>query len=76
MNQRWIAAWGCPITRPTRRNAGFMKDVTLRMNFYMTVSGSALRFHFSNLFGDSDATISAATVSVSTDGSTSDAARM
>lgn len=76
MNQRWTAVWGCPITKPQRRTAGWMKDVTVRMNLYMTVSGNALRFHFSNLFGENAATITAASVSVSADGSTSDAARL
>lgn len=64
MNQHWIAAWGCPIARPHRNTAQWIHDTTVRMNLYMTVSGSALRFHFSNLFGENEAVITRATVSV------------
>ncbi len=76
MNQHWIAAWGCPTTRPPRRNAQWMRDTTVRMNLYMTVSGTALRFHFSNLFGDEAAVITRASVSVCTGESSCDASRL
>ena len=76
MNQHWIAAWGCPTTRPTRRNAEWMKDTTVRMNLYMTVSGTALRFRFSNFYGTEDAEITRASVSVVADKSTCDADRL
>ncbi len=76
MNKHWIAAWGCPIARPARKETGWMKDVTVRFDMLMTVSGSALRFHFSNLFGACPATVSAATVAVRTDTRTIDLARL
>ena len=64
MNQNWIAVWGCPISRPARHISEWMKDTTVRMGLFMTVSGKALRFHFSNLFGTEQAVITRATVSV------------
>lgn len=62
MSNKWIAAWGCPISRPTYDMSQWMHDTTVRFNIFMTVSGSALRFHFSNLFGDTEATVTRATV--------------
>lgn len=62
MDQHWIAAWGCPIARPTHHTAQWMHDITVRFTMYMTVSGSALRFHFSNLFGSNEAVITRASV--------------
>ncbi len=73
MNQKWVAAWGCPISRPTRRMTEWMKDVTIRMNMFMTVSGSAVRVHFTNLFGSEDAVISHASVALCKQDSTMDA---
>ncbi len=64
MSKHWIAAWGCPIAKPTRYVAEWIKDTTVRMNLYMTVSGSALRLHFSNLFGKQQATITRASVAI------------
>lgn len=76
MNKHWIAAWGCPIARPSRKETGWMKDVTVRFDILMTVSGSALRFHFSNLFGGETATITAATVAPRTDTRAVDVSRL
>jgi len=76
MNKHWIAAWGCPIAKPARKETGWMKDVTVRFDMLMTVSGEALRFHFSNLFGRVPATVTAATVALHTDTCKVDTTRM
>lgn len=68
-HQYWIAAWGCAVSQNSRRNAEWAKDTTVRMQMLMTVSGSALRFHFSNLFGSEPAVITRASVSVAGEGS-------
>lgn len=64
MNEHWIAGWGCAITHPTRRCAEWIKDTTVRMQMQMTVPGSCLKFQFSNLFGEYEAVIARASVSV------------
>ena len=64
MSQHWMAVWGCPITRPSRHPGEWMKDMTIRMELFMTVDGEGLRLHFSNLFGDNEVRIRRATVSV------------
>ena len=64
MNEHWIAGWGCPITHPVRRCAEWMKDTTVRLQMQMTVPGSCLKFQFSNIFGEEDAIIAKASVSV------------
>lgn len=76
MNKNWIAAWGCPIAQPPRNIAEWVKDTTVRMNLFMTVSGSAVRLHFSNLFGQNAATITRATVAACRGGSDIDTARL
>lgn len=64
MNEHWIAAWGCAITKPQRRAAEWIRDTTIRMELKMPIPGSALRFHFSNLFGTEEAVITKATVGI------------
>lgn len=76
MNQHWMAVWGCPIARPGKQTCEWMKDVTARMELVMTVSGSALRFHFSNLFGEDEVSIRRATVSVAENRREIDLARL
>ncbi len=72
MNEHWIAAWGCAITKPVRRTAEWTRNTTVRMQMQMPVPGEALRFHFSNLFGDEEAVITRASVSGATEGSAMD----
>ncbi len=76
MNNKWVAAWGCPIAKPSRLTAEWIKDTTVRFNVFMTLSGSALRFHFSNLFSDYEAEITRATVSLSKGGGAIDKTRL
>ena len=64
MSNKWITVWGCAIAKPARRVAEWIKDTTLRQQLQMTVSGTALKLHFSNLFALEDATISSATVAL------------
>ena len=64
MNERWIAAWGCAISRPARHAAEWMKDTTVRMELKTTVPAAAVRFDFSNLYGTEDAVITKATVGI------------
>lgn len=64
MKEHWIAAWGCAITKTPRRTAEWTHDTTVRMELKMTVPGSALRFHFSNLYGTEEAVITKATVGI------------
>ena len=76
MNNKWIAAWGCPIAKPYRNIAQWVKDTTVRFNIFMTVDGSALRFHFSNLFGEHQAEITHASVAAYMGDRAIDTARM
>ena len=64
MNDKWITVWGNAIAKPTRRVAEWIKDTTLRQQMEMTVSGKAVKLHFSNLFGADSATITSATVAL------------
>ncbi len=75
MNEHWIAVWGCAITKPVRRTAEWTRNTTLRMQIQMPVAGNALRFRFSNLFGEQEAVITRASVSAATEGSAMDADR-
>lgn len=65
MQKNWVAIWGCPIAKPARNVAQWICDTTVRFNFLTTVSGTAVKLHFSNLFGTHQASITKATVSVS-----------
>lgn len=64
MNQHWIAAWGCPIAHINRESAQWMKDTTVRFNILMTVPGSSVKLHFSNLFNPESSTIARASIGV------------
>ena len=75
MSDHWIAAWGLPIAKPPRTCAEWVHDTTVRFTMLMTVPGKSLKFHFSNLFGEHEATISRASVSVQTEGSSIDVCR-
>lgn len=72
MNEHWIAAWGCAISKTHRHCAEWIHDTTVRMQLRMSVPGSALRFHFSNLFGTEEAVITRASVSAAAEGSAMD----
>ena len=75
MSDHWIAAWGLPIAKPPRTCAEWVHDTTVRFTMLMTVPGKSLKFHFSNLFGEHEATITKASVSVQTEGSSIDVCR-
>lgn len=36
MNNKWIAVWGCPVTRPAVEMTSWMRDVTVRFNIFFS----------------------------------------
>jgi lysophospholipase L1-like esterase len=52
--QVWVASWGASQQVPEPQNAlpaDDMRDATVRQIFHLSVGGSALRVHLSNVFG-------------------------
>ena len=52
--QAWVASWGASQQVPEPQNAlpaDDMRDATVRQIFHLSVGGSALRVHLSNVFG-------------------------
>lgn len=72
MEQKWIAVWGCGINKLKRTTAEWAYNTTVRLQIKMTVPGTALRVHFSNLFGTEEAEISRASVGIAAEGSAMD----
>lgn len=61
---KWVACWGNATSITDRREAVYAKDITLRYPVRVVFSGSALRFHFSNLTGSEDVTVTKAYAAV------------
>lgn len=59
---KWVACWGNATSITDRKECTYAKDLTLRYPVRMCFPGSRLRFHFSNLTGTEDVTISEAYV--------------
>ena len=75
MGQHWIAAWGCASTHPSRTCGQWIGDTTVRLQMRLTVPGTKLKFHFSNLYEKETAVIEKLSVSVATEGSAMDRER-
>ncbi len=53
-DQVWVASWGCSQQIPEPQNVlppEDLRDATVRQIFHLSVGGSALRVHLSNVFG-------------------------
>ena len=62
MQEKWVAAWGCPIVHLKKSCAEWMRNTTIRFTVLPTVPGRAVRLHFSNRFGQEPATITRASI--------------
>lgn len=59
MQEKWVAAWGCPIVHLKKSCAEWMRNTTIRFTVLPTVPGRAVRLHFSNHFGQEPPTLPA-----------------
>jgi len=59
---KWVACWGNATSITDRKEAVYAKDITLRYPVKMCFDGCSLRFHFSNLTGTENVTITKAFV--------------
>lgn len=64
--KKWVACWGNATSISDRKEATYVKDLTLRYPISMCFSGNKLRFHFSNLTGTEPVTLSEAYVAKKT----------
>lgn len=49
--KKWTAGWGCAVTTTAQAVSDYVEDITFRYVIYPTMNATALRLHFSNLYG-------------------------
>lgn len=62
---KWVACWGNALSITDRKESTFSKNLTLRYPLKVCFSGSKLRFHFNNITGTEDVTLTKVTVAKS-----------
>ena len=50
-NTKWVCGWGTAIDTTTQTITDYIEDITFRYVIYPTMPASAVRLHFSNLYG-------------------------
>lgn len=61
-NEKWVSGWGCSTSYVAEALGSYFKDTTCRYVIIPTMSASKIRLKFSNLYGNEDVELSAATV--------------
>ena len=56
-NTKWVCGWGTAIDTTTQTITDYIEDITFRYVIYPTMPASAVRLHFSNLYGTEAVTV-------------------
>ena len=56
-NTKWVCGWGTAIDTTTQTITDYIEDITFRYVIYPTMPASAVRLHFSNLYGTETVTV-------------------
>ncbi len=56
-NSKWVCGWGTAIDTTTQTITDYIEDITFRYVIYPTMRSSAVRLHFSNLYGTESVTV-------------------
>ena len=56
-NTKWVCGWGTAIDTTTQTITDYIEDITFRYVIYPTMPASAVRLHFSNLYGTEEVTV-------------------
>ena len=54
---KWVCGWGTAIDTTTQTITDYIEDITFRYVIYPTMPASAVRLHFSNLYGTEEITV-------------------
>ena len=64
MDKKWVAIWGAASSYAERGVANYAKNFTLRFTHFSTLDGEAVKIHLSNLLGESDVTLTRASIAI------------
>ena len=56
-NTKWVCGWGTAIDTTLQAITEYVEDITFRYVIYPTMPASAVRLHFSNLYGTESVTV-------------------